>query len=236
LEELRIPYTGCDPEASRIAFDKVLTKQRFQQAGIATPLFTVIDDPSAPWPVDRKPPLVLKPVRQGSSVGLQFVNRIEDWPNALAEALRFDARVLVEEKISGRELTVGILAGKALPVVEIKPKEGAYDYLHKYTVGATEYLTPAPLEASLAQTIQAQALAAFQAIGGRDYGRIDIMLDSQNTAFVLEINTLPGMTETSLLPKAAAAVGLSYPALCQKMIDLAINRAAIPPQTRPALN
>jgi D-alanine-D-alanine ligase len=225
LEELGLPYTGCDPAASRTAFDKVLTKQHCLQARIPTPRFAVIDDPRTPWPRDWKPPVVLKPVCQGSSVGLQFVDRPEDWSAALTEVFRFDSRVLLEEKIDGREATVGILAGQALPVVEIRPKEGSYDYRHKYTAGATEYLAPAPFEPSVTRAIQEAALGAFQAIGGRDYSRVDLMVDTLNTPFVLEINTLPGMTETSLLPKAAAAAGLSYSELCQKMIDLALERA-----------
>ena len=131
----------------------------------------------------------------------------------------------MEEKIHGRETTVAILDGKALPIVEIRPKQGAYDYQNKYTAGRTEYFCPAPFEDRLTQHIQAAGLGAFQAVGGRDYGRVDIMVHSSGVPFVLEVNTLPGMTETSLLPKAAAAAGLSYPALCQRMVELALRRA-----------
>ena len=226
LEEMGIAYTGCDPVASRIAFDKVLTKQRCLDAGIPTPRFVVVEDPNSGWPSGWEPPVVLKPVCQGSSVGLQFVERVEGWSAALGEAFRFDTRVLVEEKISGRETTVGILAGQALPVVEIRPRQGPYDYRNKYTAGATEYLTPAPLDPAVSEAIQRAALGAFQAIDGRDYGRVDLMLDARSRPYVLEINTLPGMTETSLLPKAAAAAGLSYPELCQRMIELALARAS----------
>src|SRR5438876_10939835 len=144
LEELGVPYTGCGPEASRIAFDKVLTKQRCLEAGIPTARFAVFDTAGASWPMGWQPPVVLKPVRQGSSVGLQFVERVADWGAALAEALRYDSEVLMEERIMGRETTVGILAGKALPVVEVRPKHGPYDYTNKYTDGASEYFCPAP--------------------------------------------------------------------------------------------
>ncbi len=228
LEELGVPYTGCDPEASRLAFDKVLTKQRCLAAGIPTAKFLVLDSPNARWPVGWHPPVVLKPVRQGSSVGLHFVERIEDWPKALAEALRHDSEVLLEEKIEGRETTVGLLDQQALPIVEVRPKVGAYDYHNKYTTGATEYLCPAPLDATVTARIQAAALGAFRAIGGRDYARVDVMVRPAGDPVILEVNTLPGMTETSLLPKAAAAAGLNYAALCQKMIDLALRRRADP--------
>ncbi len=224
LEELGVPYTGCGPEASRIAFDKVLTKQRCLDSGIPTARFMVFDSPGASWPMGWQPPVVLKPVRQGSSVGLQIVERVADWSQALSEALRYDAQVLMEERIIGRETTVGILDGRALPVVEVRPKQGAYDYANKYTAGATEYFCPASFEPSVAQAIEAAGLGAFNAIGGRDYGRVDVMVRANGEPVVLEVNTLPGMTETSLLPKAAAAAGLSYAELCQRMVELALRR------------
>jgi D-alanine-D-alanine ligase len=224
LEELGVPYTGCGPEASRIAFDKVLTKQRCVEAGIPTGRFVVFDSPGASWPMGWQPPVVLKPVRQGSSVGLQFVERVADWSQALSEALRYDAQVLMEERILGRETTVGILDGRALPVVEVRPKQGAYDYANKYTAGATEYFCPAPFDPPVSQAIQAAGLGAFNAVGGRDYGRVDVMVRANGEPVVLEVNTLPGMTETSLLPKAAAAAGLDYAELCQRMVDLALRR------------
>jgi D-alanine-D-alanine ligase len=138
--------------------------------------------------------------------------------------LRFDSEVLVEEKIIGRETTVGILDGKALPIVEVRPKVGSYDYKNKYTAGATEYFCPADFDSATTEKIQTAALGAFHAIGGRDYARVDVMVDLNGEPVVLEVNTQPGMTETSLLPKAAAAAGLSYAELCQRMIDLALKR------------
>lgn len=224
IEKLGVPYTGCGPEASRLAFDKVLTKQRCLAAGVPTARFMVVDQPETRWPAGWQPPLVLKPVRQGSSVGLQFVDRVADWPAALAEAMRHDTQVLVEERIIGRETTVGILAEQALPIVEVRPKQGAYDYRNKYTLGATEYLCPAPFDPDVTARIQAAALEAFRAIGGRDYARVDVMVRPGGEPVVLEVNTLPGMTETSLLPKAAAAAGIGYAELCQRMVDLALAR------------
>ena len=225
LDELGVLYTGCDAEASRIAFDKVLTKRRCLEAGIPTARFLVMNSAKTPWPKGWLPPLVVKPVRQGSSVGLQFVERVEDWQNALAGALKFDSEVLVEEKVIGRECTVGILAGEPLPVVEVRPRVGSYDYRNKYTAGCTEYFCPASFDPATTRRIQDAALGAFQAVGGRDYARVDVMVPAEGEPVVLEVNTLPGMTETSLLPKAAAAAGLNYSQLCQRMVDLALERA-----------
>ncbi len=224
LEELGAVYTGCDAEASRIAFDKVLTKQKCLKAGVPTAKFAVVSSAQMPFPKELALPLVVKPVRQGSSVGLQFVERVEDWQNAIAEALKFDSEVLVEEKIVGRETTVGILDGQPLPIVEVRPKAGSYDYKNKYTAGATEYFCPADFDPATTRNIQNAALGAFHATGGRDYARVDVMVRANGEPIVLEVNTLPGMTETSLLPKAAAAAGLSYEQLCQRMVDLALRR------------
>jgi D-alanine-D-alanine ligase len=225
LEKLGVPYTGCDSEASRIAFDKVLTKQRCIEAGIPTAKFIVVESEKTPWPMGWQPPVVVKPVRQGSSVGLQFVERVADWSEALREAFRYDSQLLAEEKIIGRETTVGILAHEALPVVEVCPKSGGYDYRNKYTAGNTDYFCPADFDAATTRAIQEAALGAFRAIGGRDYSRVDVMVRPGGEPIVLEVNTLPGMTETSLLPKAAAAAGISYAQLCQKMIDLALQHS-----------
>jgi len=224
LEKLGVAYTGCDAEASRIAFDKVRTKQACLDAGILTARFLTLDSNLAPWPMGWQPPVVVKPVCQGSSVGLQFVERVSDWAGALREAFRHDSRVLVEEKIDGRETTVAILEDRALPVVEVRPRSGAYDYANKYTPGRTDYLCPAPFDEATTRRIQAAALGIFRRIGGRDYARVDVMVRADGEPVVLEVNTLPGMTPTSLLPKAAAAAGLSYEQLCQRLIELALGR------------
>ena len=224
LEKLRVVYTGCDSAASRIGFDKAQTKQRCAAAGVPTARSLVLDSAKTPWPMGWNPPLVLKPVRQGSSVGLQFVERVEQWPGALAESLRHDTEVLLEEKIIGRECTVGVLGDKPLPIVEVRPKSGVYDYRTKYSVGATEYFCPAPFDAATTRRVQDAALGAFRAIGARDYSRVDVMVRANGEPVVLEVNTLPGMTETSLLPKAAAAAGIGYAELCQRMVELALKR------------
>lgn len=227
LERLGVPYTGCDSASSRVAFDKAATKERCLEAGVPTARYAVLRDARSPLPGAVQLPLVLKPVRQGSSVGLRFVNRPEEWAEALAHSLQFDSEVLAEERVLGRETTVAILDGEALPIVEVRPKAGAYDYSNKYTAGATEYFCPAPFDPAATLRIQKAALGAFHAVGGRDYGRIDIMVTRDEQPIVLEVNTLPGMTETSLLPKAAAAAGISYSELCQRMIDLALRRSSV---------
>jgi len=225
LDQLGVPYTGCDAAASRIAFDKALTKERFLRASVPTAKYAVIDSADAPWPAGWEPPVVVKPVRQGSSVGLQFVEREADWSAAVREALRHDSQVLVEEKIAGRETTVGILEGRALPIVEVRPKSGSYDYQNKYTPGRTEYFCPAAFDEATTRRIQRVGLDAFRAVGCRDYARVDVMVRPNGEPVVLEVNTLPGMTPTSLLPKAAAAAGLGYEALCQRMVELALARS-----------
>jgi len=228
LEALGVPYTGSDPEGSRVAFDKVLTKQRCLASGVATPRYTVLRAPGATWPPGWQPPVVLKPVRQGSSVGLRLVERGEDLLPGLAESLRYDHEVLMEERIVGSEVTVGILDDEALPIIEVCPKQGLLDYHNKYTKGATEHILPARFDGPTSARIQAAALAVFRAIGGRDYARVDLIVTAGGEPVVLEVNTLPGMTELSLLPRAAAAVGYSFSGLCQKMVDLAWRRARVP--------
>ncbi|HLH54125.1 MAG TPA: D-alanine--D-alanine ligase [Verrucomicrobiae bacterium] len=225
LDQLHVPYTGCGPAASEVAFDKHRTKLRCVECNVPTPRFSLVESSDASWPLGWDPPVVLKPVCQGSSVGLQFVDCVADWGKSLAEAFRFDSKVLLEEKVSGRETTVGILGGAPLPVVEVRPRTGVYDYRSKYTSGATEYLCPAPFDAATTGKIQKAALGAFNAVGGGDYARVDVMVNGSGEPLVLEVNTLPGMTETSLLPKAAAAAGIGYAELCQKMIDLALQRS-----------
>ncbi|MCX6895412.1 MAG: D-alanine--D-alanine ligase [Verrucomicrobia bacterium] len=227
LDALGVAYTGFDARASRTGFDKILSKRAFLKAGVPTAKFAVIEEVDAPWPAGWELPVVLKPACQGSSVGLRFVERAGEWRRALAESFRYGSPVLLEEKICGRETTVGILAGRALPVVEIRPHSGAYDYKSKYTTGASEYFCPAEFDAATTKRIQAAALAAFHAVGGRDYGRVDVMVRADGSPVVLEVNSLPGMTETSLLPKAATAAGMSFPELCGKMVELALQRAPV---------
>lgn len=224
LEALGIPYTGCGVEASRVAFDKVLTRRACEAAGVPVARGHVFRSAGEGWPEGWGPPVVLKPARQGSSVGLQFVDEAAGLGAGLAEAMRHDTEVLMEERVLGRETTVGILDGRALPVVEVRPRAGAYDYRNKYTPGATEYFCPADLGEEGTAAVQAAALGAFRAVGGRDYARVDVMVRADGLPVVLEVNTLPGMTETSLLPKAAAAAGMEFGALCERLLGMALGR------------
>lgn len=225
LEALGIPYTGCGIESSRIAFDKVLAKERMIGAGVPTPRYRVLRQGSESWPgEDWTCPVVLKPAREGSSVGLQFVETPGAFSEALQASLCHGTEILMEPRIMGRETTVGILDGVALPVVEVRPKSGAYDYRNKYTPGCTDYLCPAGFPGETTVRIQEAALGAFRAVEARDYARVDVMVTPEAMPMVLEVNTLPGMTETSLLPKAAAAAGISFPELCGRMVELALRR------------
>ena len=223
LDALGVPYTGCGEAVSRLAFDKVAAKRACAEQGLATAKDCVVDDPAAGMPEGIELPLVLKPVCQGSSIGLEFVESAAAWPSGLAKSLEGGGRVLVEERIEGREVTVGIVGGQPLPVVEIRPKRGAYDYANKYTVGATEYTCPAAFGAEAMRRIQCAGEQALFAVGGGNCARVDFIVRADGEPVFLEVNTLPGMTETSLLPKAAAASGTSFAELCQWLVELAVE-------------
>ncbi len=164
-------------------------------------------------------PVFVKPNTLGSSVASRAAHTREELAAAIADALRYDSAALVEQLISGRELTVGILGDRVLPIIEIRPLEGFYDYTNKYTKGKTVYTCPAPLPEALAAKIQQHALAAHRSVGNTIYSRVDFLLEGDQP-YCLEINTIPGMTATSLLPKAAAAVGISFPELCRSIVAL----------------
>ena len=227
LEDRGVAYTGDGVEASRIAFDKVLSKQKFVAHGVTTPQSEVIDAGQRP---KMSAPLVVKAARQGSTVGIVIVKDENELDAALKEAAKFDRKLLIEKFVSGRELTIGILGDQALPILEIIPKGGFYDFNTKYPflnpqAGASaEHVCPARIESALTKTIQELALAAFRALGLVVYGRVDVLLSSEDEPFVLEVNTIPGMTETSLLPEAAGVAGISYPELCQRIIELSLAR------------
>jgi len=226
LEAAGIAYAGCGVAASALTIDKTRTKAAVAAAGVGVPpglTFAAAQKPAAAAIAAQLPgPLVLKPNDQGSSVGLYL---IED-PAALDAALREvqAGNWLVEQRIAGRELSVGVLHGRALGVVEIRPKSGVYDYRSKYTKGLTEYFAPAPLGDALTRTVQQAAETAFAACGCRDYGRVDFMLGTENIPFFLEINPLPGMKETSLLPMSARCAGLDFTALVREMVGPALQR------------
>ena len=223
LDALGVPYTGCSEAVSRLAFDKVAAKRACAREGLATANDCIVDDPGAGLPDAIELPLVLKPACQGSSIGLGFVDSAAAWPSGLAKALEGGGPVLVEERIEGREVTVGIVGGQLLPVVEITPKRGAYDYANKYTAGATEYACPAPFDAEITRRIQHAGERALAAVGGGNCARVDFIVRPDGEPVFLEVNTLPGMTETSLLPKAAAATGTGFAELCQWLVELAVE-------------
>lgn len=219
LRRRGIPYTGSGPEASRLAFDKALSRERFRAGGIPVPPGQVLRGPVPEPP--RPLPLVIKPARQGSSVGCRHVVEPEDWIPAQEEAFRYGPEAVVEAYIEGAELTVGIVGEDAMPVIEILAPNGRYDLAAKYTEGLTEYRVPAPLPAG--ETAAAQDLAgrAYRALGCRGLGRADMRRHPDGRLFVLEVNTIPGFTRTSLLPKAAAAAGMTFSGLCDRVLNLA---------------
>jgi len=221
LDARGVPYTGEGAAASRIAFDKLASKKLFDAAGVPTPHWEILLPGARPTlPL----PLVVKAPREGSSVGVHLVREESALEAALAGCAALDREILVEELVEGRELTVGIIGDRALAVVEIRPHEGFYDYAHKYTKGASDYFCPAPLDDETTRRVQETALAAHRALGLEVYSRVDILRRPDGSLFVLEANTIPGMTETSLLPKAAAAAGLGFLGLCEEIARLSLQR------------
>ena len=216
LEVMSIPYTGSGVRASSVAMDKVSTKKMLIFNGISTPDFTALAEGKKTPSV--KLPFVVKPASQGSAIGVSIVKKRSDLAGAIKEAARHGGAVMVEKYIEGRELTVSILDGKALPIIEIRPREGFYDYTNKYTKGKTDFLAPAKLKRPTRKRVEKEALGAYRALGCSGAARVDVMLGGKETPFVLEVNTIPGMTELSLFPRAAAEAGLDYPALVEKML------------------
>jgi D-alanine-D-alanine ligase len=233
LELLSIPYTGSGVLASAMAMDKGISKRLFLSAGISTPrskLYTTAADAgnvSQDVLAEFGTPVVIKAATQGSSIGVFIVEEQGALAAAVSEAFKYSEHVLAEEFIRGKELTVSILGidqPRALPIIEIAPHSGRYDYQSKYTKGATEYIVPARLDETTAQAVRQQALAAFTLLGCRGIGRVDVMLDKDNKPYVLEVNTIPGMTATSLVPKAATAAGISFADLCEQILLMADSK------------
>jgi len=225
LEEAGCPYQGAGPKASFLALNKAAAKAVYAARGLRTPawrLFTGI--PGESRAVDLPWPLFVKPNTGGSSVGMTRVDRAEDFEPALKKVFDLGQAALVETCVPGLELTCAVLDGKPLPVIMIRPKPGTvfFDYENKYAADGAEELCPAPVDAALTAEVQAMALAAHQALGIAGYSRSDFMVDATGQPFLLETNTLPGMTPTSLLPKAAAAVGLTFDALVAELVRLGL--------------
>jgi len=227
LELLGIAYTGSGVQASALAIDKIRTKQIWSFLGLPTPQSLAIGPLSQPHEIVAALglPVVVKPCREGSTLGLSKVHRVEELEAAIALATRSDALSLAEQLIAGRELTVAVLGeasqARALPIVEIRAPEGNYDYQHKYFTEDTEYLCPAPLDAELGARVQALAVRAYAALGCSGWGRVDLMLDAGGNPWLLEVNTSPGMTDHSLVPMAARALGISYADLVLRLLDAA---------------
>ena len=218
LRDKQIPYTGAGPDASRIAFDKIATKEVLVEQGIPTPAYARIGPGDS---LRMNFPVMIKPVRQGSSIGIYRVDHAQQYSDALARANCLEGGVFVEEFVSGKELTVGIVGEDVLPVVEIRASGDCFDYEAKYTKGKTRYLVPAPLEPQISRRCREVAMATYRAIDGCGLSRVDIRLTPQGDPYVLEINTIPGFTETSLLPLAARAAGLDFPTLCRRIMETA---------------
>jgi D-alanine-D-alanine ligase len=229
LEGRGIPYTGEGYTGSYLAFDKIATKHRFVDCDIPTAPFEVIQPNQKPT---MSLPYVVKAPRQGSTVGVYIVKEESQIDAAIAGAAQYDDSLLIEKYVAGEELTVGILGDEALPIIMIKPKEGFYDFKNKYPFlnpqagGGADHYCPAPLSLEVTQRIQEIALAAHRALGLEVYSRVDFILPADGEPCVLEINTIPGMTEASLLPEAAGVAGIGYGELCERIIELSLARFA----------
>ncbi|HEX8076697.1 MAG TPA: D-alanine--D-alanine ligase [Chthoniobacterales bacterium] len=229
LEERGVPYTGEGVAGSELAFNKIRSKEAFQRHNVATPYWQIITASQRPTiPI----PFVIKTPRQGSTVGVHIIRNEREVDAAVADASTYDRELLVEKFIPGRELTIGILGDEPLPIIEIIPKGGFYDFTNKYPFlnpsggGAAEHVCPAKIGDESTRAIQDLALRAHRALGLQVYSRVDVMLADSGEPTVLEVNTIPGMTEASLLPEAAGVAGISYPELCRRIIELSTKRQA----------
>lgn len=225
LENLGVAYTGEGVAGSRLAIDKIETKKRFAERGVPTAPFEILRAGGQP---EMSAPFVAKSAREGSSVGIAIVKTPAEAEAGLRDVAQYGDRILVEKFIAGRELTVGIVGDLALPVIEICPKTEFYNFKNKYPFlnpgagGGADHFCPADLTEPETRRVQEVALAAHAALGLEVYSRVDVILAEDGQPFVLEINTIPGMTETSLLPEAAARAGISYGELCERIIELSL--------------
>ncbi len=222
LELMRIPYTGSGVLASALAMHKIMSKKFFLCEKIPTPRFEVVQREEIKRDLPRKIslpfPVVVKPAREGSTIGVSIVQKDEELGPALKKAGEYDEEILVEEFIKGKEITVGILGNIPLPVIEIVPKSGFYDYYSKYTKGETQYILPARIPREKYLYAQEISLRAFQQLGCSGVARVDLMTDENENPFVIDVNTMPGMTETSLLPKAANYAGIPFEDLVERIL------------------
>src|SRR3989338_4943464 len=228
LARHRIPYVGSDSRSSLLAFDKLKAKRLFKRCQIPTPRYQRVTRKNFKNALARwYPPYVLKPVREGSSIDVVMVERGRPARDLMRRLFEKYPELLIEEKIKGREFTVAVLGDRALPVIEIRPKRSFYDFKAKYTKGFTDYLVPAPISKELSVRLQEIAVQVHTRLGLNDLSRVDFMVDEAENAYVLEVNSIPGFTETSLLPKAAAHVGLDFTGLCTRLLELAYARQVL---------
>jgi len=231
LEKMDLPYTASGVAASRLAMDKIGSLERLKAGGLDVPIFRAVDktdyQKTKIFKNDLGLPLVVKPANHGSSIGISFIERNEEIFAAIDLAFQFDERIIIEEFISGRELTVGILGQEALPVIEIVPEGKFFDFEAKYQSALTKYIVPAHLEESIFRKVQQTAREAHRLLGCFGCSRTDIILSKDNCPYVLEINTIPGMTSSSLLPKAARIAGIDFNHLCIKLLELAYENKKI---------
>jgi D-alanine-D-alanine ligase len=235
LELIGLPYTGPDVLASSLAWNKPIAQGLFARAGLHVPERVTLSQQAfremgAGAAVDRiaaelSVPLVVKPATGGSSLGLTIVEEVTRLPQAIVGAFSYADTVLIERFVAGTEVAVTVLDGVALPAVEIQPKQGAYDFAARYTPGATEFHAPARLDVTVADACARSALTAVDAIGARHISRADLIVDDGGVPWLLELDTCPGLTETSLVPLAAEAASMSFAALCERLVELAVRDA-----------
>ena len=230
LEFKKIPYTGSGILASAASMDKHITKSIIKHGGVSTANWILVKKKSFNFEETKKAvnkefsfPLVVKPNDQGSAIGLSICKNNKELEEGIALAFQFSKNILIEQYINGYEVTVGIIGNQVLPVLEIKPKNNYYDYECKYTDGMSEYEVPAKFPNKICKHLQSQAVLAYNSVGCKNYGRIDFILDKDYNSYCLEINTLPGLTSTSLLPKAALADGISFEQLIDRIIKTSLN-------------
>lgn len=234
LQQLGLPYTGSGVLGSALAMDKIRCKWLFLAQQLPTAPFAVVhknDTDFASLLQQLGGKVMVKPANEGSSIGMSAASSPQELKQAIDTALQYDTEVLVERWIDGREFTVAVLNGQVLPIVEMRTPRAFYDYEAKYQASTTEYLCPAPLSAQLSEKMQATALQAFNAVGANGWGRVDLMLDKQEQFYLLEVNTVPGMTEKSLVPMAAKAAGYSF-----EQLVMAILQQTVPVQAGSTLN
>ena len=227
LDLMGVKYTGCGPLSSGMAMDKGITKMVFEAKGIPTPKGMTLEKNDcssylSDYGMDF--PVIVKPCCGGSSVGVCIAHNQQEYKAALMEAFSYENQVVVEQFITGREFSVAVVDGKAYPVIEIAPLEGFYDYKNKYSAGSCVETCPADLSASLTKEMQMYAEKGYEALNLQAYARLDFLMEENGSMYCLEANTLPGMTPTSLIPQEASVIGMNYPQLCEKLIEVSLKK------------